>query len=90
MKAESKRSRPLVFRMLAWIAAFLLVAGWICLPLVFRGVGGSLPAHVFLWFHTGAFVIGLSSFGRIGGISAGLAALTLTWWLAWASGLSVG
>ena len=72
----------------AWIAASLLGIGWVVLPLVFLGTGGILPSGVFFWSHLGAFVIGLSSFERLGGISAGLAALTLTLWLSWASALS--
>jgi hypothetical protein len=88
MDAKVKSSRPPILRVLAWIAASLLIAGWIFLPFVFLGTGGSLPTGVFFWSHLGAFVIGLASFERLGAISAGLAALTLTLWLAWASALS--
>ena len=77
-----------MLRVLAWIAASLLVTGWTFIPFVFIGIGGNLLTGVFFWSHLGAFVIGLSSCERLGAISAGLAALTLTLWLAWASALS--
>ena len=74
--------------MLAWIAASLLFIGWVSFPFVVLGIGRRLPTSIFFWSHLGAFVIGLTSFERLGGLSAGLAALTLTGWLAWASALS--
>ena len=86
--AEVKPIRPPILRVLAWIAASLLLIGWVALPFVFLGIGRRLPTYIFFWSHFGAFVIGLSSCERLGGISAGLAALTLTVWLAWASALS--
>ena len=88
MNAEVKPIRPPILRVLAWTAALLLVTGWVFLPFMFLGTGGSVPTGVFFWSHLCAFVIGLSSCERLGGISAGLAALTLTLWLAWASALS--
>jgi hypothetical protein len=88
MNAEVKPIRPPVLRVFAWVATSLLLIGWVSLPFVFLGTGHSLPTSIFFCSHLGAFVIGLSSFERLGGISAGLAALTLTTWLAWASALS--
>lgn len=87
MNTEVKPIRPPILRVLAWIATSLLVIGWIFLVFVFLGAGRSLPFYIFFWSHFAAFVIGISSCERLGGISAGLAALTLTAWLAWASGL---
>lgn len=88
MNLAEKSIRAPILRVLAWIAASLILIGWVLLPFVFLGIGGSNPTHIFLWSHLGAFVIGLSSCERLGGISAGLAALTLTGWLAWANALS--
>jgi hypothetical protein len=88
MNAEAKLKRPRILRVFAWIAVSLLLLGWVCLPFVFRGGSGDLLSYIFLSSHFGAFVIGLSSFGRLGGIAAGLAALTLTAWLTWESGFS--
>ena len=88
MNADVKPIRPPVLRVLAWIAASLLVIGWVCLPFVFLSLGRSLPSSIYFWSHLGAFIVGLCSFERLGGISAGLAALTLTLWLAWSSALS--
>lgn len=88
MGTETKPNRPPVLRLLAWLALSLLVIGWMALPFVFLGIGRGLPSAIFFWSHLGAFVVGLSSLERLGGISAGLAVLTLTAWLAWASAVS--
>ena len=88
MKAEVKPIRLPVLRVFAWIAALLLIVGWASLLLGFYAIGHSFPTYIFFPSHLGALVIGLASFQPLGGISAGLAALTLTVWFSWASAIS--
>ena len=85
---SQKVIRPPILRVLALLSALLLFIGWVAVAFVFLGMAHGLLTHIFFWSHFGAFVIGLSSCERLGGISAGLSALTLTLWLAWASALS--
>lgn len=72
---------------IAWIAASLLVLGWVCLLVALCGGTNNLAYRMFLSSHPGAFVLGFFSCERLGSFSAGLAALTMTGFLAWASSL---
>jgi hypothetical protein len=65
----------------------LLLAGWALIPFVFYGGSGDLFPILCFWSHFGSFVIGISSFDRLGAISAGLSVLTMIGWLALANGL---
>ena len=61
--------RPKIRRVLAWLSAAALLLNWCCIAF---GLRTDYPAALLA-----AFIIGLSSCERLGGISAGLAALSL-------------
>ena len=78
--------RPKILRVLAWISVLSLAVCWIALALEFSGKHfGAFDRFIPLtWF--AAFVVGLSSCERLGGIVAGLATLSFVAHLFFGSG----
>ena len=83
---QSHPQRPWILSCLAWIAAGWFLVGLVGLLASFVLHGGD-GVYVFFGCHLAAFVIGLSSYERLGGICAGLAAILLILYVAWASAM---
>lgn len=86
---QSQPQRPRILRIAGCSAALLVVAGWVCL-----GLGLKWKSHdLVTWYfgaHFGAFIIGMMSFDKVGGLSAVVAALTMVGWFVWFGAHPVG
>lgn len=88
MEMEPRHKRPRILRVLAWGSFVLLCLGWSCLLLTPWGGASDLPYKLFWLTQFGAFVVGLSSCERLGGICAALAALIMIGMIAWGSAMA--
>lgn len=79
---STQAPRPRILRVAGCFAALLLVTGWVCLALGLLGKSYDLVT-VYFCAHFGAFIVGMMSFDKVGGISAILAALTMVVWFIW-------
>ena len=82
MSPSSPPHRPRILRVAGCFAALLLVTGWVCLALGLSFKSYNLVT-VYFSSHFGAFIVGMMSFDKVGGISAILAALTMVAWFVW-------
>ena len=70
-------NRPKILRVLAWVSVLSLIICWGGTALLFFGKNFPASNYVLPISFLSAFVAGLSSFERMGGIVAALATLTL-------------